>query len=77
MDHRTLNQILAALPERIPDIIRMTRQCLNDDGSIDRDRIYRLDDTELEAACVQARRQAVQTQQLNEALATLAAKTRN
>ena len=77
MDHRTLNQILAALPERIPDIIRITRQCLNDDGSIDQGRIYRLDDTELEAACVQARRQAVQPQQLNEALAALAAKTRN
>ena len=77
MDHRTLNQILAALPEQIPDIIPMTRQCLNPDGSIDRNRIHQLPEPQLEAAVAQARRQAAQTQQLNETLATLAAKTRN
>ena len=77
MDHRTLNQILAALPEHIPDIIRMTRQCLDDDGNIDRNRIHQLAEPVLEAAVAQARRQAVQTHRLNEGLATLAAKSRN
>ena len=77
MDHRTLNQILATLPEQIPDIIRMTRDCLNQDGSIDRNRINQLPEPALEAAVAQARRQAAQTQRLNEALATLAARRRN
>ena len=77
MDHHTLNQILATLPERIPDIIRMTRDCLDHDGNIDRNRINQLPEAALEAAVAQARRQATQTHRLNEGLATLAGRPRN